>query len=250
MGVFHFKKFDVCDDRSAMKVGTDGVLLGSATEVSMNITSALDIGTGCGLVALMLAQRLAQVSEAFRVTGIDIEEGAAADAEVNFRRSPWRSHLCSMNMSLKAFEALSPEMNFDLIVSNPPYYDNSLEAPNVKRNVARHTGGTLMNIPYSEGFLSYKEILEYAKAHLAEDGSLWLILPADQEKELLRYARMLRFEEYKILRIKSVVRKPPFRIIVALRKGETMPVEEELVLLDEKGRRTVEHASLTKDYYL
>jgi tRNA1Val (adenine37-N6)-methyltransferase len=116
--------------------------------------------------------------------------------------------------------------------------------------VARHTGGTLMNIPYSEGFLSYKEILEYAKAHLAEDGSLWLILPADQEKELLRYARMLRFEEYKILRIKSVVRKPPFRIIVALRKGETMPVEEELVLLDEKGRRTVEHASLTKDYYL
>ena len=74
MGVFHFKKFDVCDDRSAMKVGTDGVLLGSATEVSMNITSALDIGTGCGLVALMLAQRLAQVSEAFRVTGIDIEE--------------------------------------------------------------------------------------------------------------------------------------------------------------------------------
>ena len=204
MGVFHFKKFDVCDDRSAMKVGTDGVLLGSATEVSMNITSALDIGTGCGLVALMLAQRLAQVSEAFRVTGIDIEEGAAADAEVNFRQSPWRSHLCSMNMSLKALEATSPEMSFDLIVSNPPYYDNSLEAPNVKRNVARHTGGTLMNIPYSEGFLSYKEILEYAKAHLAEDGSLWLILP----------------------------------------------VEEELVLLDEKGRRTVEHASLTKDYYL
>ncbi len=131
MGVFHFKKFDVCDDRSAMKVGTDGVLLGSATEVSMNITSALDIGTGCGLVALMLAQRLAQVSEAFRVTGIDIEEGAAADAEVNFRQSPWRSHLCSMNMSLKALEATSPEMSFDLIVSNPPYYDNSLEAPRI-----------------------------------------------------------------------------------------------------------------------
>ncbi len=250
MGVFHFKKFDVCDDRSAMKVGTDGVLLGSATEVSMNNTSALDIGTGCGLVALMLAQRLAQVSEAFRMTGIDIEEGAAADAAENFRRSPWRIHLCSMNMSLKAFEATFPEMNFDLIVSNPPYYDNSLEAPNVKRNVARHTGGALMNIPYSEGVLSYKEILEYAKAHLAEDGSLWLILPADQEKGLLRYARMLRFEEYEILRIKSVARKPPSRIIVAFRKGRTMPVEEELVLLDEKGRRTLEHASLTKDYYL
>ncbi|MDD7455466.1 MAG: methyltransferase [Bacteroidales bacterium] len=233
-----------------MKVGTDGVLLGSATEVSMNTRSALDIGTGCGLIALMLAQRLALANETFCVTGIDIEDGAAADAAENFRMSPWSGNLESKNMSLVTFANAFPDAMFDLIVSNPPYYDNSLEAPNVKRNVARHTRGSLMNIPYSDGVLSYKEIFEYAKAHLAEDGSLWLILPADQEKELLRYARMLRLKEYKILRIKSVVRKPPFRIIVAFRRGKTMPIEEELVLLDGKGRRTLEHASLTKDYYL
>lgn len=251
MGVFRFKRFEVCDDRSAMKVGTDGVLLGSATEVSSSITSALDIGTGSGLVALMLAQRLAPLNERFCVKGIDIDEGAAADAAENFRKSPWKDHLESMNMSLSAFAAAFLDAKFDLIFSNPPYYDNSLEAPDAKRNIARHTGGSIADVSRSEGALSYKDILEYAKAHLAEEGSLWLILPADQEKDLLRYSRMLQFAECKILRVKSVVRKPPFRIIVGFRRGRaTIPAIEELVLLDEKGRRTLEHSSLTNDFYL
>ncbi len=141
---------------------------------------------------------------------------------------------------------------FDLIVSNPPYFDNSLEAPEARRNVARHTGDTL----------SYREILEYAAVNLAENGRVAMILPADQEKVLLRYARMCRFEAWKILRIKSVERKPASRIIVQFRKkclarldmssfdGAQGPLVEELVLLEDKGKRTSQHASLVTDYLL
>ena len=248
MGVFRFKKFDVRDDHSAMKVGTDGVLLGSAVEVSASMRRVLDIGTGCGLVALMLAQRLAEAGAAqFHIQGIDIEAGASADAAENFRQSPWIGHLESMNLSLRAFDGAFPDAAFDLIASNPPYYDNSLEAPEERRNIARHVG----NAEYScLDVLSYKEILEYAEAHLCESGSLWLILPADQENDLLRFARMLGLAPFKILRIRSVKRKPPFRIISGFWKGRASLDEEELVLLDEKGRRTAEHVSLTNDYYL
>jgi tRNA1Val (adenine37-N6)-methyltransferase len=248
MGVFHFKKFDVRDDRSAMKVGTDGVLLGAAAEVAAKMEIVLDIGTGCGLVALMLAQRLAEAGAAqFHIQGIDIEEGAAADAAENFRQSPWGEHLESMNISLKAFDEAFPDAAFDLIASNPPYYDNSLEAPEGRRNIARHVG----NAEYScMEVLSYKEILEYAVAHLRDAGSLWLILPADQENDLLRFARMLGLAPFKILRIRSVSRKPPFRIIAGFGKSRSTLDEDELVLLDEKGRRTSEHVSLTNDFYL
>ena len=248
MGVFHFKKFDVRDDRSAMKVGTDGVLLGAAVGLNSNVRAVLDIGTGSGLVALMLAQRLTETgAEQFHIQGIDIEAGASADAADNFSQSPWKEHLESMNMSLRTFGNAFSDSVFDLIVSNPPYYDNSLEASEKRRNIARHVGNA--EYPCLD-ILSYKEILEYAVAHLREAGSLWLILPADQENDLLRFARMLGFAPFKILRIRSVRRKPPFRIIAGFGKSRRSLVEEELVLLDEKGRRTAEHVSLTNGFYL
>lgn len=282
MSVFHFKRFDVRNERSAMKVNTDGVLLGAVTEVLPGDVNVLDIGTGTGTVALMIAQRLDGLTrrhpslhiheaapgmrdedphaqddeldaqaEAWRIQGIDIDAPSAEEATENFGMSPWREHLEAENIGLTPFAMANPKRRFDLIVSNPPYFDNSLQAPEARRNTARHTGDP--QDPNGAETLSYREILEYASTALSECGRVSMILPSDQEKALLRHARMCGFTPWKILRIKSVERKPFSRMIVQFRrKALTVapPLEEALTLLDEKGKRTSQHASLVTDYYL
>lgn len=255
MGVFHFKRFDVCNELSAMKVNTDGVLLGAVTDVFPKDRHVLDIGTGTGTVALMIAQRLDAVAESgvWNIYGIDIDAPSASEASGNFGVSPWRDHLVAQRSGLRTFAGNHPvpEGGFDLIVSNPPYYDNSLKAPEARRNSARHTGDP--ENPDGMEPLSYREILEYASEALGEEGRVSIILPSDQEKALLRHARMCGFSPWKILRIKSVERKPVSRLIVQFkRKGqsEELPHEETLTLLNEKGKRTSQHASLVTDYYL
>lgn len=255
MGVFHFKRFDVRNERSAMKVNTDGVLLGAVAEVFPGDGRILDVGTGTGTVALMVAQRLAEVKaggEPWSILGIDIDAPSAEEAGDNFAGSPWRDHLEAANMGLSEFDGSGKDSLFDLIVSNPPYYDNSLQAPDARRNSARHTGDPENPSAAAEP-LSFREILEYASRHLREGGRVAMILPADQEKPLLRHARMCGFYPWKILRIKTVERKPASRLIVQFkRRGESpeSPAEETLTLLNEKGKRTSQHASLTTDYYL
>ena len=253
MSVFHFKRFDVRNERSAMKVNTDGVLLGAVTEVSADDCSVLDVGTGTGAVALMIAQRLDErrPQGGWRVCGIDIDAPSADEAAENFRLSPWSGGLEAKNIGLLAFGKAYPEARFDLIVSNPPYYDNSLQAPDARRNTARHTGGSETSAGAEP--LSYREILEYASEALSEGGRLSMILPADQEKALLRHARMCGFAPWKILRIKTVERKPVSRLIVQFRRRALCgdgPQEEQLTLLNEKGKRTSQHTSLVTDYCL
>lgn len=253
MSVFHFKRFDVRNERSAMKVNTDGVLLGAVTEVFPEDRRVLDIGTGTGMVALMLAQRLSEVKKdgLWTVQGIDIDGPSAEEAEENFRLSPWSGRLEAVNVGLASFGEMSEGLRYDLIVSNPPYYDNSLPSPAQRRNSARHTGGP--EIHGGMPGLSFREVLEYAREALGEDGRVSMILPSDQEKALLRHAGMCGFTPWKTLRIRSVERKPVSRLVVQFRrKGrfDGQPQEESLTLLDEKGRRTSQHASLVTDYYL
>lgn len=254
MSVFHFKRFDVRNERSAMKVNTDGVLLGAATDVFAEDVRVLDVGTGTGTVALMVAQRLSDVKAdagPWSVQGIDIDTPSAEEAADNFACSPWREHLEALNMGLTAFGRSGRDAVYDLIISNPPYYDNSLQASDARRNSARHTGDP--EDPSTTEPLSFREILEYASSHLSERGRVSMVLPSDQEVALLRYARMCGFVPWKILRIKTVDHKPVSRLVVQFkRKGENSdaPVEEVLTLLNEKGKRTSQHASLTTDYYL
>ncbi len=256
--VFRFKRFDVANRRSAMKVNTDGVLLGAVTEVLGSDLNILDIGTGTGTVALMLAQRreeaagLAGKDDGWRITGIDIDQDSAAEAAENFRNSPWNSHLAALNLSLRRFtDHPATGGGLDLIVSNPPYYDNSLQAPERRRNTARHTGDP--ESPAGCDVLSYREILEYASSALSQDGRVSIVLPADQENALLRHARMCGFLPWKILRVKTVERKPVSRVIVRFKRraaAPAVPEEETLTLLDGEGRRTCRHASLVEDFYL
>ena len=142
MGEFRFKRFNVVNQRSAMKVNTDGVLLGAAMTISPEARCLLDVGTGTGTIALMAAQRMSDLAlqEQIQVNAIDIDEPSATEAAENFRNSPWATLLNVRLTSLDDYSAsLDPQVRFDHIFSNPPYFDDSLQAPDQRRNDSRHT---------------------------------------------------------------------------------------------------------------
>ena len=245
MSTFRFKKFEVVNERSAMKVNTDGVLLGAAMTIRPEDRCMLDIGTGTGTIALMAAQRVADHAEReascddIMIDAIDIDEPSATEAAMNFANSPWAECLHAHNMSLDAFAA-SDEQKYDLIFSNPPYFEDSLTAPDERKSTARHT---------SEG-LSYRDIFEFAKERLTDDGRVSLVLPADQEGALCRYARMCGLHLFRILRVRTVPRKAPSRMIAEFSRQRCETVKEELLTIQNEGQYTQEYLSLTHDFYM
>lgn len=234
-----------------MKVNTDGVLLGAVVTVCGADCRVLDIGTGTGVIALMLAQRLmadteqASRMQPLRILGIDIDHDAAAEAAENFASSEWAETLTAEAISLESLEvrlAGTVSDAFDIIVSNPPYYDSSLTNPDGKKAVARHT-----DLP--QGSLSYREVMEFAARHLSETGRLSVVLPSDQEFAALRYARMCGLHLSHLLRVRTVERKQPKRFIATF---VTAPCEclHQMLTIMEKGKYTDEYISLVKDFYL
>ena len=249
MGVFKFKRFEVINERSAMKVNTDGVLLGASMTIREGDRCLLDIGTGTGTIALMAAQRahgasphaIARSIDGVRIDAIDIDEPSASEAAANFQNSPWSESLHAHNMSLDEFaQSLPSDRSYDLIFSNPPYFEDSLTAPDERKSTARHT---------SDG-LSYRDILEFAKVRLTEDGRVALVLPADQEAALCRYARMCGLHLFRILRVRTVPRKSPARIIAEFSRQRCETVQEDLLTIQNQGQYTEEYLSLTHEFYL
>ena len=332
MSVFRFKKFNVVNERSAMKVNTDGVLLGAVMTIRPSDRRLLDIGTGTGTIALMAAQRVMGIPDQVGDDGvkigddgvkveddvpggvvididepsaaeaagipdqvgddrvkveddgvkvgddgvkveddgvkieddgvkveddgvmveddvpggvvidaIDIDEPSATEAAANFGNSPWAAALKAHLTSLEDFAVgMHSQSGYDLIFSNPPYFDNALQAPEERRNAARHT---------STG-LSYREILDFASAHLTEQGRVALVLPADTERELTRHARMCGLHLYKITRIRTVPRKSPTRIIAEFSRQRTDSPEDIILTIQNEGQYTQEYLSLTKEFYL
>ena len=263
MSVFRFKKFNVVNERSAMKVNTDGVLLGAVMTIRPSDRRLLDIGTGTGTIALMAAQRVMGIPDQVGDDGvkigddgvmvedsvpggvvidaIDIDEPSAAEAAANFGNSPWAAALKAHLTSLEDFAVgMHSQSGYDLIFSNPPYFDNALQAPEERRNAARHT---------STG-LSYREILDFASVHLTEQGRVALVLPADTERELTRHARMCGLHLYKITRIRTVPRKSPTRIIAEFSRQRTDSPEDIILTIQNEGQYTQEYLSLTKEFYL
>ena len=257
MGVFQFKRFNVMNERSAMKVNTDGVLLGAAMTIRPDDRRLLDIGTGTGTIALMAAQRAlgipGQAGDDKPVTGddepvtggdvmidaIDIDEPSATEAAENFKASPWSDHLHVHNLSLQEFAETGSE-KYDLIFSNPPYFEDSLTAPDERKSTARHT---------SDG-LSYRDIFEFAAERLTCCGRVALVLPADQEAPLCRYARMCGLHLFRILRIRTVERKAPIRIIAEFSRERCQTPSDGILTIMNKGKYTQEYLSLTHDFYL
>lgn len=257
VNIFRFKKFSVINERSAMKVNTDGVLLGAAMTISPGDRRLLDIGTGTGTIALMAAQRLmewgipgsagndapagvvAGSGYDVRIDAIDVDEPSISEAAVNFRNSPWNDVLNACHMSLQDFSEQC-EGEYDLIFSNPPYFEDSLTAPDERKSTARHT---------SEG-LSYRDIFDFAAKRLSQKGRVSLVLPSDQEISVCRYARMSGLHMHRILRIRTVPRKNPTRMVVEFSRQRVHELEEGVLTIQNGGSYTQEYLYLMKDFYL
>lgn len=251
---FQFKQFYVAHDKCAMKVGTDGTLLGAVATMQSAEGRVLDVGTGSGLVALMLAQRFAEAD----IDAIDIDEGAVEQATENFAASPWADRLHAYLSKLQDFPNLPPSPSgeeagvrlYDLIVSNPPYFQNSLKNPDKGREMARHTDS-----------LSYKELLEHSARLLKEDGLLWLILPAEAELDIINQGEKEGLTVEQIVRVHSKPGKAAKRVIIELRKSQdslktlarqsTAPRTRVFYIEGPNGEpRSEEYKELTRDFYL
>lgn len=247
---FQFKQFYVRHDRCAMKVGTDGVLLGAWTETPHLPCSVLDIGTGSGLVALMLAQRFPEA----HIDAIDIDESAVNQAAENFAASPWSDRLHAYHSCLQDWQFVNGKCPngkwYDLIVSNPPYFQNSLKNPDSGRKQARHTDT-----------LSYEELFAHSTRLLRTGGRLALILPAEEEEHarlladsnglfLTRVTRVFSKESKPARRVLLCFYKPDSRNTDTSKQRDFVPPEDTLVLENEKGGRSAAYQELTKDFYL
>lgn len=208
-----------------MKVGTDGVLLGAWAPSGSRI---LDVGTGSGLIARMLMQRCPETE----VEGIDIDEAAVAQAKENgvrvfqARLQDWKSDIGNC---------------YDLIVSNPPYFQNSLKNPDRGRELARHTDS-----------LGYEELIAHSARLLKEEGQLALILPAEAEEEIRNLAARYSLFPTHITRVYSKETKPARRVILAFSRKNSIVglIEDSLVLEDEKGGRSAAYSKLCEEFYL
>ena len=236
--MFRFKQFTVRDESCGMKVGTDGVLLGAWTPLPNPCRRVLDIGTGSGLIALMLAQRLPSST----VLAIDVDEAAVAQAAENFQSSPWAERLQAEHVALQDLQT-EP---FGLIVSNPPYFVDSLKNPDAQRRAARHTDS-----------LSYQQLLSCSAQLLSTGGTLAIILPAEAEAPFLALAGQQGLTPYKITRVHTLANKPAKRVLLALRKQRISPISlispisSLLVLQDESGApRSAAYEELCREFYL
>ena len=231
---FQFKQFTIRHDKCAMKVGTDGVLLGAwaGTESCSRI---LDVGTGTGLIALMLAQRSKAVVDA-----IDIDADACLQAQENAESSLFAGRINVFHSDLGDFAQASTHL-YDLIVSNPPYFVDSLKCPNLQRNTARHTDT-----------LTLEDLLQYSRKLLAPQGRIALILPYDQKDRLTDCIQTQNLFLSKEVSVIPVPDTQPKRLLAELTsEPPTSPTfYYQLTIEITKHQYTDEYINLTKDFYL
>lgn len=228
---FRFKQFTIWHDKCAMKVGTDGVLLG-AWATAKNTLHILDIGTGTGLIALMLAQRNPQA----QITAIEIDETASAQAEINAIRSPWADRI---NIICNDFRLFQTENKYNLIVSNPPYFVDALNCPDKQRNMARHTCE-----------LNYELLFQRSAQLLCEQGRACIIIPAEVEKLVIDTAWKYKLYPSRRLRVFTKPGKPCRRVLISFSLQEKECIEETLCIEVEHNQFTPEYIALTKEFYL
>ena len=225
---FKFQKFTVFQSRCAMKVGTDGTLLGAWGRGGSSI---LDIGTGTGLVALMMAQRFPEA----RVVGIDIDRESVVQARENMWASPFADRLTAAEADVQLFAA-DP---FDAVVCNPPFFLRSLQCPDTQRTIARHASS-----------LTYAELMAAAHRLLADNGELSMVIPFDCKARLEQEAALAGFFKVRQCAVKTTPQKQPRRYLLAFRKHPSEPELTEGIIETSPGERSRWYEELTKDFYL
>ncbi|RZJ63134.1 MAG: methyltransferase domain-containing protein [Flavobacterium sp.] len=234
--MFQFKQFNIDQDKTAMKVGTDGVLLGAWTPIDHEPDSILDIGTGTGVIALMLAQRC----DAQQIDGIEIDENAHEQATNNFENSPWNDRLFCFHVSLDDFMDDVEHEEYDLIVSNPPFYTENVSSGDDARDTARQNQS-----------LPFDDLCEAASVLLSEDGIFTTIVPYKEEPYLLTLASVHGLFPIKVTRVKGTPTSEVKRSLLAFSMTEPKNVEiDELIIETSRHQYTDDYICLTKEFYL
>lgn len=232
MSRFHFRHFSLYHDRSTMKVGTDAVMLGAWVQVNPTDV-ALDIGTGCGVLSLMLAQK-----GVAKIDAVDIDEPSVYEAATNFEASRWRDRISAYHADIRRFGF---GRKYDLIISNPPFYLNSYKCEADRKNQARHTDTSL----------SFNDLVISVKHLLKPEGRFALVLPERESHDFIPVANKSNLYIYRKQNIIPVENKESNRINLELRYNEPESVEEStLVMRDAEGRFTEAYHAFLKDFYL
>lgn len=218
-----------------MKIGTDGVLLGAWTPISNNPYSILDIGTGTGVIALMLAQR----SHAEQIDALEIDENAYEQSVDNFENSPWSDRIFCYHAGLDEFVE-EPEDEYDLIVSNPPFYTEDYKTDNEQRDLARFADA-----------MPFDDLIEAADLLLSENGVFSVIIPFKEERSFLALAKEYELYPFQITRVKGTPTSETKRTLLAFSRKEILDfVIDELIIETARHAYTPEYIELTKDFYL
>ena len=232
-GYFQFKQFTVHQQHCAMKVGTDGTLLGAWALASESPCRILDIGTGTGLIALMMAQRYPQA----KVTAIDIDDGAVRQAKENVSASPFADRINVIKADVLTFEE---EEKYDSIVCNPPFFEDSLTCPDPQRTEARHTVS-----------LGYRQLMEVAFRLLKDDGRFSLIIPSDCRERLESEAHLRGFFLSRVCSIQTTPKKAPKRYMIELSKQPVNEVDTTNGILESSPQvRSDWYRELTQEFYI
>lgn len=237
---FDFKQFSILQDKCAMKVGTDGVLLGAWADVSGSTRHVLDIGAGTGIISLMIAQRLAPINPDFHIDAVEIDADAAQQAQDNIAASPWSNSISVFPQSLSQFAERPSLLSYDLIVSNPPFYNATLKPDDHGRAIARHKDS-----------LPVAEIAAFAAQHLSPTGRLALIYPTDYDNEVFTAAVIRGLRPLRICDILTKEGKPCKRMMTEFGHNSAFaPTRQTLAIRDNAGRYTDQYLQLTADFYL
>lgn len=233
--MFAFKKFSVNQDKTAMKIGTDGVLLGAWCPINNRPNSILDIGTGTGIIALILAQR----TEAQQIDALEIEENAYEQAVDNFENSPWSDRLFCFHAGLDEFVD-DPEDEYDLIVSNPPFYVEDYKTNDTHRDLARF-----------QDAMPFEDLVAAVDLLLSENGIFAVIIPFKEEERFMDLCAKMELFPIKITRVKGAHNTPIVRSLMAFKRFElTTLTSDELVIEINRHEYTDAYIELTKDFYL
>ena len=229
---FHFKHFSLYHHRSTMKVGTDAILLGRWTEVKATDV-VLDIGTGCGLLPLMLSQK-----GVAHVDAVDIDKASVEEATVNFEASQWREHLKAYCVDIVDFQT---DKRYDLIISNPPFFNRFSKCDSERKSRARH----------NDAGLSYATLCHEVCRLMQPDGRLAVVLPFDVSQEFLKTAEQLGLFLRKRMTIIPIAGREPNRVNLELGFGKRDAVREETFIIREADKRfTSQYCEFLRDYYL